>query len=123
MQALQSLRRASFLARLVLAWFALSIGVAVASPLVKPHRMELVCSASGIVKLVTSSDEDSPSASSHTFECPLCLVAGAPPHAACAQSFAQENISQPLPANNFARFSKAAAAPLPARGPPSFVTF
>ena len=42
MAAMQALRNASFLARLVLAWFALAIGVAVASPIVKPKSMELL---------------------------------------------------------------------------------
>lgn len=55
MNAMQSLRRARLLARLVLAWFLLSLGVAVASPIVLPQSMQLVCSASGSVKLVVSS--------------------------------------------------------------------
>lgn len=41
------LRQARFLARLVLAWFALPLGVALASPLVQPQSLEMVCSGGG----------------------------------------------------------------------------
>ena len=42
-----ALRRAHRLASFVLIWFVLSLGVAVASPVVHPQAMELVCSAAG----------------------------------------------------------------------------
>ena len=47
MRVMQTIRSLRWLARLVLAWFVLSIGVAVASPLVNPQGMELICSGSG----------------------------------------------------------------------------
>jgi hypothetical protein len=46
-----ALRSARTLARLVLVWFVLSLGVAVASPMVNPKAMELICSGSGSVKV------------------------------------------------------------------------
>jgi hypothetical protein len=49
---MQSLRAARFLVRLVAAWFVLSMAAAIASPLVKPQAMELICSGSGAVKLL-----------------------------------------------------------------------
>ena len=122
MQPLQSLRRASFLARLVLAWFVLSIGVAVASPVVKPVSMELVCSASGAIKLVATGDDGTTSPASHTLDRPLCLIAGAPPVADHASAFHQVHLSQPQPADTSSPFAKVAAVSLPARGPPAFVT-
>ncbi|WP_048438486.1 hypothetical protein [Caenimonas sp. SL110] len=121
MQPLQSLRRASFLARLVLAWFVLSIGAAVASPVVKPVGMELVCSASGAIKLVATGDDSTTAASSHTLDCPLCLIAGAPPVAYGSAFSSQVNLAQPQSADTSSQFAKVAAASLPARGPPSFV--
>ena len=51
------LRHGRFLARLVLAWFALAIGVAVASPLVKPQAIELVCSGNGAIKLLVKAGD------------------------------------------------------------------
>ncbi len=73
MRAMQALRRARFLARFVLVWFALALGVAVASPLVKPQAMELVCSSAGSVKLVQLGDDEGRTAATPTLDCPLCL--------------------------------------------------
>ena len=44
---MQHLRHAILLTRCVLVWFVLSVGVAVASPMVSPKAMDLVCSSSG----------------------------------------------------------------------------
>ncbi len=64
------------LARLVLAWFALTLGVAVAAPLVSPNGLTLICSAGGSVRLVA--DADAPVVGA-TLDCPLCVFSGAPP--------------------------------------------
>ena len=111
------LRHASLLARLVLAWFALSLGVAIASPLVKPQALQLVCSAAGTVKLVPGDADAGPSAAGHLLDCPLCAPGGAPgPHAAAVPRFLPP---QPAPAAWSAwPPALAASAPLPARGPP-----
>jgi hypothetical protein len=115
---MQALRNASFLARLVLAWFALSLGVALASPLMKPASVELVCSAGGAIQLVAIGDTGTQPAPNHTLDCPLCLVAGAPgPFDVHAARFE----SRPVLVLSFDRcapLAAAAAAPLPARGPP-----
>jgi hypothetical protein len=44
---MQVMRNAIQLTRLVLVWFALSVGVAIASPVVNPHSMDLVGTSSG----------------------------------------------------------------------------
>ena len=55
---MQTLRHAHFLARFVLVWFALAIGVAIASPIVNPQAIELICSGSGgAMKLLVKSDD------------------------------------------------------------------
>jgi len=116
---MQTLRRAQTLARFVLVWFALSIGVALASPIVRPQAMELVCSTAGAVKLVKTGD-DGNGPSSHLLDCPLCLTGSAPPPAL------QTLPIQPLPLLAqalrpvaAAHIASRAAAPLPARGPPT----
>jgi hypothetical protein len=117
---MQSLRRARFLARLVLAWFALSLGVAIASPLVKPSGIEVICSGTGAMKLLVKGDADGGKpASSHTLDCPLCASIAAPPPAVRTDLVfvpALGHAVQPIPA---ARIAALTAAPLPARGPPS----
>lgn len=45
------------LIRWALLWFALSLGAAIASPMVHPVSMELVCSASGSVKAIVHTDD------------------------------------------------------------------
>ena len=40
------------LARLVLVWFALFIGVAIASPILNPTETQMVCSSAGGMKMV-----------------------------------------------------------------------
>jgi hypothetical protein len=111
----------SRLGRLALLWFMLSIGVAIASPMVHRQAMELVCSAAGAVKAVVHNEDGSTQEMGAThMDCPLCTIAGAPPSApaAIAPVFAlpQGHTAQPIPA---ARLAAATAAPLPARGPPA----
>ena len=97
---MQTLRRAHFLARLVLVWFALSLGVAAASPLVQPRVMELVCSSAGIVKILVQTDDGMQEVSNHTLDCPLCLAAGAPPPFAV---FAKMRFPWPFPSRPYRR--------------------
>ena len=79
---LQSLRNANRLTRFLLVWLVLFVGSAVASPLVKPEAVHLVCTAIGGVKLVQldAAGADVDSAASHTaLDCPACLPLIAPP--------------------------------------------
>src|SRR3569832_1731155 len=113
---MQALRRAHFLARLALAWFAMSLGVAIASPLVKPVDLQLVCSVAGAKLLVKGETGDKTTARS--LDCPLCIAAGAPPPAPTVTvAFAPPlaHAANSIPA---ARIAALTAAPLPARGPP-----
>jgi hypothetical protein len=119
---MQTLRHAHLLARFVLVWFALSIGVAIASPLVKPQGMDLICTGMGMMKLQAAQPDDgSPDLSPLTLDCPLCAHLNAPPPplarltAAPVQPLAY--VLQSIPAAHIASLT---AAPLPARGPPAF---
>ena len=115
---MQHLRNALQLARFVLVWFALSVGVAIASPVVSPKAMDLVCSSTGSMKLVVQGDDDGV-ASSHTLDCPLCASISAPPPAlntALTQPSPLSHAVQPIQA---ARIASATAPPLPSRGPPA----
>jgi len=116
---MSALRRARLLASFVLAWFALSLGVAVASPLVQPKAMEIVCSAAGATMLVAMTDDGAQAPATGHLDCPLCLPAGAPPPALPLNRLPTlqplGHAVQSIPA---ARIAAATAAPLPARGPP-----
>lgn len=114
------LRNARFLARLVLLWFALSIGAAIASPLVKPQAMELVCSGAGAVKVLIKTDDGSKEMSAGMLDCPLCASIGAPPPVVRLGAEPVPPLAYVLQAIPAARIASLTAAPLPARGPPSF---
>jgi len=119
MTALQTLRNARWLTRLVLVWFALFIGAAVASPLVKPVSAQMVCTAMGGMKMVMDSDDGNAAQPSASMDCPLCAPVITPP---APQALTVEPPSalahalQTLPA---ARIAGITGAPLPPRGPPT----
>jgi hypothetical protein len=118
MSVLQILRNKLSFVRGMLVWFALSLGVAMASPLVNPQALTLVCSAAGVVQLKTSGEGDAPAAPLHTLHCVLCLSMGAPPVtlAAVAAPVSLGFVLRTAPAQRpQGRVTMAAAA----RGPPS----
>jgi len=123
MNLLHRLRRLApgLLGRCLLAWFVLSLGAAVASPIVSPHSMEMVCTATGGMKVIVHADDGSAQelGAAH-LDCPMCLPAGAPPPARLAAlpppPAPLEHALRPIEA---ARLAAATGAPLPARGPPS----
>jgi hypothetical protein len=116
---MQQLRNAKLIARFVLVWFALSIGVAIASPMVRPQAMQLICSGAGAMKVIAIGDDGKVPATSHTLNCPLCASISAPPPidivvfgVSAPQSFAP-----PILGVDAILFTL--AAPPPARGPPT----
>lgn len=113
---MQALRNAALLTRFVLVWFALSIGVAVASPVFKPQAMELVCSGGGAMKLLLKDADGEAGASGVTLDCPLCASLAPPP-----VPFEAVSVQPVAPAAWLPHADPAAlagAAPPPARGPP-----
>ena len=115
---MQQLRHAIQLARLVLVWFALSVGVAIASPVLNPKGVDMVCTGTGVMKLVVQGDDDS-TASAKSMDCPLCMSITAPPpefNTSLTQPSPLAHAVQPLVAAHIAAIT---APPLPSRGPPS----
>ncbi len=123
MPLLHRLRRLALglLGRAVLAWFVLSLGVAVASPLVCPQSLELVCSGAGVMKLIARDDGGAQERGAAHLDCPMCmpLLAPPPPPAAAGACEPPAPLSYALRPSVAARIAAATAAPLPARGPPS----
>lgn len=117
---MQALRRLTTLTRFVLVWFVLSLGVAVASPIVKPQDILLVCSASGATKALVQNDDGSTTElGASAMDCPLCVTGGAPPMALPTQVESAQPLAYALQSIPSAHIAAATAAPLPARGPPS----
>jgi hypothetical protein len=107
----------------VLAWFALFVGIGIASALFKPQSVELLCSATGSVKLlVKTADGKQQAPGSHTLDCPLCASIAAPPVEQAHASHAIQPQRYASLSNPSAQVRAPAFAPLPARGPPLLLT-
>ena len=116
---MQILRHARLLARFVLVWFALSLGVAVASPIVSPQAAELICSGAGVMKLVVMTDDGAKEVSGPVLDCPWCATGGAPLppfHVKFESLVPLGHVLQSIPPAIMVALT---AAPPPARGPPS----
>lgn len=107
------------LVRLVLLWFVLSLGTAFASPIVHPQASELVCSSTGVGKMILLTDEGGREVGASHLDCPLCLPSAALPP---TQPVAMPAV--PLPAHAVPpvasqRIVARLALQPPARGPPA----
>ncbi|RFO95158.1 DUF2946 domain-containing protein [Rhodoferax lacus] len=116
---MQTLRNAKLIARFVLVWFALSIGVAIASPMVNPQGMQLVCSGSTAMKIVVTDDNGQATTSSHTLECPLCASISAPPPMEIVAFGSAAPVAFAAPLYGASDIPLTLTAPPPARGPPA----
>ena len=116
------MRRAHQLARLVLVWFALSIGVAVASPMVHPKAMDLVCTSSGAMKWLAVDDATDGGTDTatdhHAVDCPMCASFSAPLPAVRTVVLPVSPLAHALQPLRAAHIAAATAPPLPSRGPP-----
>jgi hypothetical protein len=117
---MQTLRHFTFISRLVLAWFVLSLGVAVASPIVKPQDILLVCTGSGAMKVLVQTDDGTATElASSSMDCPLCAPMAAPPPVEHWAVEPAQPLSYALQGIPSAHIAARTAAPLPARGPPT----
>ena len=115
-----TLRKAKSLARFMLVWFALTVGAAIASPMVKAESFDLICSGGGVMKIMPKTDDGKAPAVALTLDCPLCASWAAPPPVARVVAEPYQPLSyalRPVPA---AFIAARTDAPFPARGPPAF---
>ncbi len=116
---MQTLRHAHQLTRFVLVWFAMALGVAMASPLVSPQSIDMVCSSGGVMKLVVSDEGDQAHPASQSMDCPLCMSLAFPPAPVAAQAVKPSPLTHALHPIAAAHIASATAPPLPSRGPPA----
>lgn len=116
---MHALRTSSRTARLVLAWFLLTLGAATVAPLLQPASTMAVCSADGGTRPLPLDIGGAPAGSQHALDCPLCLPVGtlAPPARVPAPVLAP--LAGVAPAGRAEPVAPLAGAPLPARGPPA----
>ena len=107
------------LARLVLVWYVLFVGVSVLAATLQPKTMDVVCSNMGLMKVVVQGEGGDAQVRS-SMDCPLCAHAtpALPPPTVAALAHvpdARSHIVQRLPE---AVLTARTAPPLPSRGPP-----
>ncbi len=110
-------------AQQVLLLWSLCVAVAVASPLIKPQDLQLICSAAGRVLWVPldASADDPPSPAvlgSHALDCPLCAAPAAPPPAAVAMALSVQALGAALHQVETSRAYALVGLLPPSRGPP-----
>jgi hypothetical protein len=124
MTLMHTLRNSPWLAKLALLWFALTLGAAVASPMVNPQTELVICTGVGMLKVVLNDDGSyrtttSPSDGMH---CPLCAAGGAPVSVVLNTPQPLHPLSPVLQSIPAAHIAALTAAPPPARGPPKTST-
>jgi len=118
MPPLHTLRTTRTLARAVLLWWCLALGLAAAAPLAQAQGSRMVCSASGMVVLVDAETGAPASQGTHSLDCALCLFTGAPPTAAQAPLLSSVPLHALAAHTGPSTLAWRSAAPPPGRGPP-----
>jgi len=119
MSVLHTLRNTPRLATLALLWFVMTLGVAVASPMVNPQHELLICTSAGMATVVMGDDgtvTTSPVVQAH---CPLCITGGAPPSFVGQVLAPLQPLGRVLQSIPAARLAARIAAMPPSRAPPA----
>jgi hypothetical protein len=119
MSPLHTLGSTRTLARAVLLWWCLALGLAAAAPLAQAQGSRMVCSAAGTVMLVDAETGAPASQGTHSLDCALCLFTGAPPPAAQALLLSSTPPHAPATHGGASALAWRSAAPPPGRGPPT----
>lgn len=116
-----SLRQSPWLAKLALLWFVLTMGIAVASPILKPQHQTTLCSQNGNMVMVVLDDESNTTYTGATLECSLCAIGHATVPAQLHVFESLQPLGQLQPSFALARLATAIDFSPPSRGPPSLV--
>jgi hypothetical protein len=118
---MHTLRTSKLIAQLVLVWFALFVGAAIASPYLQTDGLQAVCASGGGVKLVSASGEEGNGPAPVGMDCPLCASAS-PLLSLVGLNFEPPSqLAHALQPAVVARLASATAPPLPSRGPPTLI--
>jgi hypothetical protein len=118
---MEKIRSSKLIARFVLVWFVLFVGSSIASTLVKPTDMQMVCSGAGTMKLIDTSDKDTNKNVVKHLDCPLCLTIVSPPTYSSFTLPVPSPLSLALHPIIAAHIASLTAPPLPSRGPPNYL--
>lgn len=122
MTLLHTLRNSPWLAKLALLWFALTLGAAVASPMVNPQTELVICTAAGMQKVVLNDDGTvTTSDAGDGLFCPMCMTGGAPAPFVLNTVSPPQHLGHVMQSIVAARLAALTAAQPPARGPPKTI--
>jgi hypothetical protein len=107
--------------RKVLLWLLLAFAAAIASPLVQPRSIELLCTGTGSVKLLVGSADDADTSAGMAPDCALCAQASLPVEHQAFSLATAAPVARALHAEALQSAALRTAPPLPARGPPRTV--
>jgi hypothetical protein len=110
------------IARWVLVWFALFIGVAIASPILNPTETQMVCTSAGGMKMVVAGSDDSAldkTPIGTNMDCPLCAPVAVPLLTCTISLEKPSKLAHALHPVAAALIASLTAPPLPSRGPPA----
>ena len=116
---MQTLRNSTLIAKLVLVWFALFLGSAIASTVIKPGNMQMVCSTGGVMKMVDTTGDDGELKASASMDCPLCASVTAALSPLSVHFEKLSPLAHALHPIAAAHIASVTAPPLPSRGPPT----
>ena len=89
-----------------------------ASPLVNPQATQLICTGTGVMKVIIMTDDGAQEVRSQSMDCPLCASLASPPPVLRCSAEPFSPLSYALHAAPAAVVALRTASPLPARGPP-----
>lgn len=118
------LRHSRHIARLALVWFVLSIGASIASPLIQAQDFTLICSGNNPTSLIVDKGvgQDTTPLPNHALNCPMCMPLDALPAAVQQQVHGLvASVTAPRRRATIRAYSPQ-AGPLPARGPPQYLS-
>jgi len=117
---MKPLRRFTMITRLVLAWFVLALGVAIASPIVKPQNILLICTGTGAMKVLVQAEDGTADVQvQSSLDCPICANLAAPPPESGLVVKSGHPLAYALQGLPAALIAARTASPMPARGPPA----
>jgi hypothetical protein len=109
-----------FIARMVLVWFALFVGAAIAAPIVHPTDTQMICTSAGGMKMVSMGEEGAEPKVATNMDCPLCAAVVIPVQLTSLSFEKPSALAHSLQPLATAHIASATAPPLPSRGPPNF---
>jgi hypothetical protein len=116
---MQTLRNSKLIAKLVLVWFALFLGSAIASTVINPENLQMVCSTGGVMKMVDTNGDGEELKASGNMDCPLCASVTAPPSPSTVLFEKPSTLAYALQLVAAAHIASVTSPPLPSRGPPA----